>query len=638
MCGIAGFTRFHQSLGDEATLDRMADTIRHRGPNAGGSWLAEQVGLAHRRLSIIDLSAAGNQPMHSADGKLAIVFNGEIYNFQAQRDELAAAGYRFRTGTDTEVILALYARDGVRCLERLNGMFAFALWDATAQRLFLARDRLGKKPLYYTFLDGDIAFASELKALLTLPQVPRRVRTDAVYDYFAYQYVPDPKTIFEGVFKLEPGHYLEVDTGGAKATRYWDIPGAVSGADDEDRIAEALRQRIHAATRRRMVADVPLGAFLSGGVDSSGIVAAMAQQNPPGAPPITTCAIGFANERFDETDYARRVAEQYRTTHHELTVEANVRDNLRAIARFFDEPFADPSLVPTFFVSQLAREKVTVAIAGDGGDEVFAGYEKYAIDAVENRLRERLPRWLRRALAPLAGPLRLVPLRLCRRAATLLHTLAQSPAMGFYLSNAQITDGQWRRLCRRRTRDSLGGYHPSQLTLDAYARSGGPDHLARILYTDFKTYLPGDILVKVDRMSMANSLEVRAPLLDYTLVELAARLPSNLKLRDGEKKYILKRVFEKDLPADILYRRKMGFSVPLADWLRGELKELAEDALFNSPAGIRDYFKPRAVRRLWRAHQRGRADHSTVLWSLLMFQLWWDAYMPAEPPAAEGPA
>ncbi|MEM1143522.1 MAG: asparagine synthase (glutamine-hydrolyzing) [Pseudomonadota bacterium] len=626
MCGIAGFSRFHAPIGDEATLECMAHSIRHRGPDAGGTWLTSQVGLAHRRLSIIDLSEAGNQPMHAPEGGLTIVFNGEIYNYQDLRDELSSE-YRFQTGTDTEVILALYECYGVGCLEHLNGMFAFALWDADTERLFLARDRLGKKPLYYTFLDGDIAFASELKALLILPQVPRRVRADAVYDFFAYQYVPDPKTIFEGVFKLEPGHFLEVDANGSRLMRYWDLPGYKGGDVDEESATETLHQCIDAATQRRMVADVPLGAFLSGGVDSGGIVATMARQNPADAAPITTCSIGFANARFDETKHAWRIAEQYETDHHELTVEANVRDNLRAIVRFFDEPFADASLIPTFFVSKMARQKVTVAIAGDGGDEVFAGYEKYAIDAIENQLRSRLPGWVRRALASLAGPLRRLPQRVFQRAGTLLHTLGQTPAMGFYLSNAQITDDEWRRLCQPAMQTKLGTYHPSQITLDVYESSPNATHLERILYADLKTYLPGDILVKVDRMSMANSLEVRAPLLDYTLVELAAGLPSHLKLRGQEKKYILKRVFEKSLPRDLLDRRKMGFSVPMADWLRGELRELAQDALLRSETGLRDYFVPREIERLWNTHQTGQEDHSTLLWSLLMFQLWWDEYM-----------
>ena len=555
--------------------------------------------------------------------------------FQPLREALAAEGYPFHSQTDTEVILALYAKYGSDCLQHLNGMFAFALWDAHAESLFIARDRIGKKPLYYNFIDGDIVFASELKALLTLPEIPRKVRLDALYDFFAYQYVPDPKTIFDGIFKLPPGHYLEVDSNGHHSTQYWDVSFAWRDDKSDEDVIQELRDTIASSTARRMIADVPLGAFLSGGVDSSGIVATMAHlSEQQGGKAITTCSIGFDNERFNETTFARQVAEQYHTDHHELTVHENVHDTLRHIVRYFDEPFADPSLVPTYFVSRLARQKVTVAIAGDGGDEVFAGYEKYSIDALENRLRERIPYWLRRALAPLAGPLSRSGLRPLRRAATLLNTLAHTPAMGFYLSNAQITDQEWQRITLPATRAGLGTYHPSTLTTAAYARCDGPDHLSRILYTDMKTYLPGDILVKVDRMSMANSLEVRAPLLDYELIEQAARLPSSIKFRDGEKKYVLKQAFARDLPDDILYRKKMGFSVPLADWLRGEIRDIAEAALLHSEAGLTDYFSRDAIRALWDAHQSGEQDHATLLWTMLMFQLWWEEYMTA-PGAAD---
>ncbi|WPL17640.1 Asparagine synthetase [glutamine-hydrolyzing] 1 [Thiorhodovibrio winogradskyi] len=624
MCGIAGFTRFHCDLGDETTLERMGEAIRHRGPDAQGSYLQGPIALHHRRLSIIDLSAAGNQPMHSHCSRYTIVFNGEIYNFLELREALANTGYPFRTHTDTEVILALYARKGRDCLADLNGMFAFALWDQEAETLFLARDRIGKKPLYYSSINGDIAFASELKALLAAGLVQREIRIDALRDYFSYQYIPDPKTIFEGVFKLEPGHWLEITAGGQRKAQYWDL-SFLANATEEDQATKLLGKHIQKATRRRMVADVPLGAFLSGGVDSSGIVATMSQLSEH---PVTTCSIGFDEKRFNETEFARIVAEKYATNHHEYVVKERVAENLLEIARYFDEPFADPSLVPTYFVSKLARQQVTVALAGDGGDEVFAGYEKYAIDAIENRWRERVPAFIRHNLLhPIATLLHRSPFGLLRRAGTLLSALATEAAMGFYLSNAQITDAQWQRIASEDTQERLSDYHPSAIVLDTYRRCDGTDHLSRILYTDIKTFLPGDILVKVDRMSMAHALEVRAPLLDYELVEFAAHLPSALKFRDGEKKRILKAVFKPSLPNAILDRRKMGFSPPLADWFRDELRNLAEEKLLKAKDGLPGYFKVERIRELWTQHQARTHDHGAVLWSLLMFQLWWQEYM-----------
>ncbi len=630
MCGIAGFTQYHQQFGDEETLKLMGDTIIHRGPDAGGVYLEEHVGLCHRRLSIIDLSPQGNQPMSSHDGRYVIAFNGEIYNFLELREKLSAAGYTFKTHTDTEVILALYAEHGSACVDYLNGMFAFALWDKTEQTLFLARDRIGKKPLYYYPINGDVIFGSELKAMLALNVIPKKIRLDALYDYFAYQYVPDPKTIFEDVYKLEPGHTLFVDKTGIRKNKYWDISFKNQRHDGEDVLKKELQGFITECTTRRMVSDVPLGAFLSGGIDSSGVVATMAKNSDQ---PITTCSIGFDVEQFNETEFARIVANRYATHHHEFTVTQNVEDNLLEIARYFDEPFADPSLVPTYFVSKLARQKVTVAIAGDGGDEIFAGYEKYSTDFIENRIRRLIPRPLRAMLLP--GMIKLFSLvncRLCQKAVTLLKALAQTPGMGFYLSNSQITDELWDSLALPQVKQKIGTYHPSSITTKAYNDCDASDHLTRILYTDFKTYLPGDILVKVDRMSMANSLEVRAPLLDYQLIEFAATLPPKLKFNKGEKKIILKKAFLDDLPREILDRKKMGFSVPLAKWFQSDIKEIAFKILFNRNTGLQEYFDMQVLRKLWEEHQSGTKDHSTVLWSLLMFQVWWNEYILSDQP------
>ncbi|MBU2869096.1 asparagine synthase (glutamine-hydrolyzing) [Colwellia sp. E2M01] len=628
MCGIAGFTQFNQVKAKQQTLVEMGEAIFHRGPDAGGEYIDDGVALCHRRLSIIDLSAAGTQPMHSSDDKFVIVFNGEIYDFDKIRNDLLAEGYQFNTHTDTEVILVLYAKYGEKCLEHINGMFAFAIWNKEKQELFIARDRMGKKPLYYYFDNENIFFASELKALLVLPNIPKKIREDAVYDFFAYQYIPDPKTIFEDVYKLEPGHFITLNSKGLKKEQYWDVSFAQTSNDSEEKLKADLTQLTDHCTKSRMVSDVPLGAFLSGGVDSSGVVALMAKNSES---PITTCSIGFDDEKYNEVDFARSVAEQYKTDHHEFTVHQNVKDELMDIVSYFDEPFADPSLVPTYFVSELARQQVTVAIAGDGGDEVFAGYEKYSVDNVENKLRQKFPSVIRRSvfptLAKVAGCVKAKPFR---KAKSLLTSLSVEPAMGFYMTNSFITDEIWNGLVNDKMKSKLNGYHPSKITLDAYHKADGPDHLSKILYTDMKTYLPGGILVKVDRMSMANSLEVRAPILDYKLVEFAAKIPSKYKFNEGEKKYILKEIFKPFLTDDILYRKKMGFSVPLADWLRGEVKDITEDCLFNRKAGLIDYFKPEVIKKMWQQHQDKSIDYSAPLWSMLMFQMWWDKYMTVE--------
>jgi asparagine synthase (glutamine-hydrolysing) len=632
MCGIAGFTQFHQQQGSIDSLKAMGERIFHRGPDAGGEYLTDKVGLCHRRLAIIDLTEAGIQPMKSADEQFIITFNGEIYNFLELRQELIEEGTEFKTDTDTEVILALYQSIGIKLLDKINGMFAFAIWDNIKQELFVARDRVGKKPLYYSFFDNDFVFASELKAMLALPSIPKNIRLDAVYDFFAYQYIPDPKTIFQGIHKLEPGHYLLVNDLGLKKKQYWDISFSVQTEQSESELIKELQLLVGDCTVRRMMSDVPLGAFLSGGVDSSGIVALMAEHaEKASGESITTCSIGFDEEKFNETEFAKQVAKQYKTNHHEFTVHDNVADSLKHIVSYFDEPFADPSLVPTYFVSKLAREKVTVAIAGDGGDEVFAGYSKYSVDHIENQLRNKFPKWLRKtvfpSLAKAAGKVNLAPFK---KANSLLTSLSVDPAMGFYITNSMITDNTWSLLATDNTKKELGSYHPSTQTIDRYNQADGQDHLSKILYTDMKTYLPGGILVKVDRMSMANSLEVRAPILDYKLMEFAATVPSKYKFNNGEKKYLLKQAFKKYLPDDILYRKKMGFSVPLASWLRNELKDITEQKIIVNPTGLTTIFKATVINKLWSEHLSIAKDHSTVLWSMLMFQLWWDEYMETE--------
>ena len=633
MCGIAGFTRFSNPQGSLESLRSMGDVIAHRGPDARGEYLDDHVGLCHRRLSIIDLSAAGTQPMSSADGDQVLVYNGEVYNFPSLRRDLATQGYVFKTRTDTEVILALYRKLGFNFLDKLNGMFAFALWDKPSQTLYLARDRLGKKPLYYYRCGADVVFASEIKSILQLPQVPRLVRDDAVCDFFAYQYVPDPKTIFQDIYKVKPGCWLEVTSNSLRETQYWDLSFDNQSGQSEQDLGAGLEEILEKSTQDRMISDVPLGAFLSGGVDSSAIVGLTARNRDEAG---TTCAVGVKDKAYDEVVYASKVAKHFQTKHHELQADHHVAEGLRSIARYFDEPFADQSFVPTYLVSQMARKKVTVALSGDGGDENFAGYQKYSVDQVENTLRSLFPSCLRASIFPtLAHWCGRGKGRFFERGESLLNTLSRDSAQGFFLSNCFFDRKLWDQVIQDDYRCRLAGYDPAQVSIEHYQQADAEDHLSRVLYTDIKTYLTGDILVKVDRMSMANSLEVRAPLLDYRVVEYAASIPSALKYHKGEKKYILKKSFSNLLPAEILYRKKMGFSVPLAQWLRRELRPLAEQCLFRSDAGLARYFKVDQVRNLWDKLLQGECRYAQPLWSMLMFELWWQVYVEGIQPELE---
>ncbi len=622
MCGIAGFTRSAYPDGDKSLLQRMGEVIAHRGPDAHGEYLDNYVGLAHRRLSIIDLSDDGIQPMHSACGRYHIVFNGEIYNFQELRQRFTANGYKFRSKTDTEVILAAYERDGKKCLDLLHGMFAFALWDSLAQTLFLARDRIGKKPLYWWHGGGDqLAFASELKSLLELPGFRRDVEPTAIVDYLKYLYVPAPKTIYQNVYKLRPGHCLTLKVGqGPKIEEYWDINFSCQDGLDFNSATEELLNKIEQQTSRRMVADVPLGAFLSGGVDSSGIVALMAKNS---VDPVRTCTIGFADKQHDESPYAREVAETFSTQHNEYQVTGNLLDTVRVLPKYFDEPFADSSAVPTYHVSRLARQAVTVALAGDGGDESFGGYQKYLTELVENRVRRSVPRPLLRLLKTIVSD---ADTGVRRKASSLASSALADPADGFYRTNTFMTDGQLQQLLSEKMQTACSSYDAGDYTRQYWNHLSGADHVSRMLYTDLKTYLPGDILVKVDRTSMAHSLEVRAPLLDHSIIEYAASLPSRWKIQNKQKKVVLRKAFAQLLPEDFLARRKQGFTVPLASWFRGELRALTEQELLENRS-LDHFFKADSLKQLWLQHQQQQADHGTLLWSLLSFALWQKEYL-----------
>jgi asparagine synthase (glutamine-hydrolysing) len=623
VCGITGFIRSSSPGADKDTLRCMGETISHRGPDASGEYLDEWVGLGHRRLSIIDLSPLGNQPMYSADGRYLIVFNGEIYNFPELRDELVKTGCTFKSRTDTEVILALYQLEGAQCLLKLNGMFAFAIWDRDEKVLFLARDRIGKKPLYYYHGGSDrVAFASEIKALLQLPCIGREVEPTAVADYLKYLYIPAPKTIFKQIHKLPPGHCLEVRIGCEPIIwEYWDVdfsnrPTNLHG----DEIAAKLFDLVGSSTECRMMADVPLGAFLSGGIDSSAVVALMARTS---SKPVTTCSIGFQDKSHDETEYAREVADYYSTDHAEYTVGENLAETVALLPRYFDEPFADSSAVPTFHVSRLARQLVTVALAGDGGDENFGGYGKYVTDMKEDLVRRTVPRFLLQAINGVVSGRNG---SLMHKACSLTESALSNPGRAYYRTNTFISDNDLNAVLSEPLQTLCRGYDPADHTLKYWNRLQGADHLTRMLYTDIKTYLPGDILAKVDRMSMAHSLEVRAPLLDYRVVEFAASLPSSLKILGNNKKRLLKTAFAPYLPARIINRRKHGFTVPLDDWFRSDLVPLCNKHLLNNDP-LSDFFSMPRIRHLWQEHQGRKASHGTLLWSLLSFSLWQQEYL-----------
>jgi asparagine synthase (glutamine-hydrolysing) len=626
MCGIVGKFNF-RSLDpvNAETLISMRDTLAHRGPDDAGLYVEGPIGLGHRRLSIIDLSSQGHQPMSACNGRLWVTFNGEIYNFQALQKDLVEKGYRFRSNCDTEVILYLYQEYGTDCLKYLRGMFAFAIWDQSLSTLFLARDRIGKKPLFYYFDGNSIIFASEMKAILQDPLVRKEINYEAFADYFKYLYIPDPKTIYRNIYKLEPGHFLTCSRKGLSKTQYWDISFAAKTAANATEWSDNLLGVLSESVRLRMISDVPLGAFLSGGIDSSGIVALMSRHQEA---PVTTCSIGFDDQDCDEIRFARQVAERFKTDHFEFTVKGNAEDILDDLAYYFDEPFADQSAVPTYYVSKLARQKVKVALSGDGGDENFAGYEKYFLDDVENRIRRRIPRCIRRPFFPaLSRALSVSSLGVMRRGSTLLRSLSHEADYGYYLTNSEFEDTRWQAMLTDALARKIGDYDPFSVTKYYYHRADTDDHLSRILYTDLKTYLPGDILVKVDRMSMAHSLEVRAPILDHRVIEFAAGIPPGFKYNRGEKKYILKRALRGILPEEILTRKKQGFSAPLSDWLRGELKDLAQRRLLASDSNLTQFFKPAPILKMWNEHQAGRRNHATILWSLLMFEHWFRRFM-----------
>ena len=618
MCGICGiFETGGEKNVHRSTLKSMADTIRHRGPDDDGFYTSGSVGLAHRRLSIIDL-AGGHQPLANEDETVWIAFNGEVYNFEELNRQFLSSGHRFRTRSDTETIVHLYEELGEECFAQLRGMFAIALWDARRKRLLLARDRLGKKPLYYSWDGRRLVFGSEIKALWKAGGISKEMDLEALSDYFSYLYVPAPKTIYRHVRKLRPAHYLVVDKSGIRETPYWDIRFDQTKQLSEAEWCDEFLAEYRTAVKSRLVSDVPLGAFLSGGVDSSSVVALMNEFQRP----VTTCSIGFSREAYDESGDARQFAARLEANHFEQIVEPHAIDLVSKLAWHYDEPFADSSAIPTYYVSKVAREHVTVALSGDGGDENFAGYRRYKLTMWEDRLRSYVPTPVRRTIF---GPLgQIYPKlgwapRAVRFKSTFQSLSRISPIDGNYYGISVCPPAMKTRLLSSDVRRQLNGYDSADVLRYHYDRAAGADPLSRIQYVDMKTYLVDDILVKVDRASMANSLEVRCPLLDHKLMELIARIPSGLKLNNGQGKYIFKRALDRVLPRDVLTRKKKGFSMPVAEWFRGELKEFTYDAMFREQDQILN--RP-FLTQCWNQHQRGQRDWSALLWSVLMFKSW----------------
>ncbi|WP_298333719.1 XrtA/PEP-CTERM system amidotransferase [uncultured Erythrobacter sp.] len=622
MCGIAGI--FHAETPkpvDPLRVERMCEALVHRGPDGAGVWTELGIGLGHRRLSVIDLEGSP-QPMHSTDGRAVIAFNGEIYNFRELRDELVREGAKFRTQGDTEVILAAWQRWGPDCLARLDGMFAFAIYDLDKRQLFLARDRLGVKPLFLSQLsDGGLIFASELKGLLAHPLMRKRLNPQALDAYMAWGYVPDSHSILEGVTKLRAGHFLLLEQGRAlqPQRRWWDISFAERSKGKEADLSAELVHLLREAVQSRMVSDVPLGAFLSGGVDSSSVVALMSEASPD---PVRTCSIGFDVAELDETSYAKRIAHQFGTAHEARTVSQDEFGEIGALASMFDEPFADASALPTWRVCQLAREKVTVALSGDGADEAFAGYRRQVFHHNEERLRSLLPAGLRGTLFGSLGRVwpkaDWAPRPL--RAKTTLLSLAETGEAG-YARALSVTPPEIRNsLYSAELRRKLDGFRPedelNQIMRDAPAQSG----LDRAQYADLTFWLPGDILTKVDRTSMAVSLEAREPLLDHRLAEFAARLPDSMRVRGATGKYLLKKCMERYLPQDVLYRPKQGFVTPIAEWMRGPLASEVQSIAAASTLVQSGLMSGRSVAALAEAHISGRRDHSRTLWQILMLE------------------
>jgi asparagine synthase (glutamine-hydrolysing) len=616
MCGIAGKFNFADNAPvSRELIARMNVAQHHRGPDGCGEYFDRGVGLSHNRLSIIDVGG-GHQPMSNEDGTIWIVFNGEIYNFPELRPRLEAKGHKFRTHCDTEAIVHLYEDLGENCVDELRGMFAFAIWDCRQQKLFLARDRLGIKPLHYAVLDGKaLVFGSEIKAVLQDAAVPRRVDLEALSQYLSFLYVPAPRTAFLDVKKLPPAHTLTCDRRGVHLREYWDVTYEYDESKPESWYAERLFDLLKGTVKDHLLSDVPLGAFLSGGVDSSSIVGLMREVITG---PLVTSSIGFGEEEYNELPHARAMAERFQSQHHEKIVTAEIEHLIPRLIWSFDEPYADSSAVPTYYVSQTAREHVTVALSGDGGDELFAGYQRFVNEGRERRLRP---------LNFLLQPVRRLPPDWKFTGRNSLENVTLPPEAACARKHYLFMYSEVRK--RVLLSPEFGDFDSAAQFREYYRRAKAPqaDWLNRALYVDLKTYLVDDILTKVDRMSMAVSLEARPPLLDHKVVEFVATIPPALKLYDGVRKYILKKSMSRLVPAEILGRSKQGFRMPLREWLRSRLRPLAEELLLGQTARSRGYFHQPEIERMWREHLAGQRDYAHQLWELMLIELWHRKYI-----------
>lgn len=621
MCGIVGSFHFSSSQAvDSQLIARMNQAQYHRGPDESGEYINGPVGFGHRRLSIIDVSS-GQQPMLSPDDNIALIFNGEIYNYVELRQSLIELGHQFTTDSDTEVILHAYMEWQQECVNKLRGMFTFAIWDMPRKQLFLARDRLGIKPLYYTINNGKLHFSSELKSLVLIPDVPKTLSDRAIEQYFALGYTAEPDTIYQNIHKLPPAHTLTISHHDLQPNIecYWDVSYAHTQNITEEEAIKQLNEQFTQATSSHLVSEVPLGSFLSGGVDSSGVVAHMDKLS---SSKTITCSIGFDVKNYNETEFAQKVVDRYKTTHHIEQVSSQDIDMVENLANLYDEPYADSSAMPTYRVCELARKHVTVCLSGDGADELLAGYRRYRLFMNEEKIRQKIPKKIRstvfKPLGQLYPKLDMAPQFL--RAKSTFQSLALSTVEGYFRGISLLKDEQRDALFSDELKQRLHGYNAVQVFTEHEKNFDGTDPLQLLQYIDLKTYLVGDILTKVDRASMANSLEVRVPFLDHKFVEWSATIPSQLKLKQGEGKYILKKALEPYLPHDILYRQKMGFRVPLAEWFRGPLKETVRQRLLSIELTNSGLFKLETIKLWLDEHQSGLRDHSTALWTLLMFE------------------
>lgn len=622
MCGIAGIL-YHDKTRhvSQILIERMNSTQRHRGPDDSGIWIKENIGLGFDRLAIIDLSPTGHQPMCNEDGSVWIAFNGEIYNYLELREDLIKKGHTFRSRSDTETIIHLWEEEGERCVEKLRGMFAFAIWDANKQTLFLARDREGKKPLFYAPLGDRLVFGSEIKAILQDEDFQIAPDLEAIHHYLAYQSVPAPYSAFKGIRKLPPAHTLLCQDGKIRLRRYWKLSYAhkrvIHTPQDELALQEEIIERLHEAVRIRLMSEVPLGAFLSGGIDSSIVVALMAGLMDK---PVKTFSIGFTNEEYNELPYARMVAERYGTEHHEFVVTPDAKSIFPELVWHYNEPFADSSAIPTYYVSKLAREYVTVILTGDAGDENFAGYPRYQFDG-NYQLKSRLSYTLKRFAK--GNPLTGVYFNLKDPIGTFnrLAGLSQE-RLFYYLRITHFHEGYQKDLYTPEFRNLLGNSYTVDRMLDIYRDSDARNFLDSTLDLDLQLYLPDTLMSKVDIASMAHSLEARAPMLDHKFLEFAATIPPGLKLKNGlESKHIFKKAVEPYLPHDVIYRKKMGFGVPIDHWFRDELKDMVYDTLLSQRAIQRGYFRRDYIEQILNRHQAGET-WQYLIWNLLMLELW----------------